>query len=274
MSVSRVVIPRPNEVQGTWAFSSVRMLLLRIPHSVPKHTFLDDMESLLYIVLYCALLWQPHDLTPEYLTQTIARMFDLQQFDSSMQHGGGGKAANAVYRTFTGLMHLQSPSLQEWLTNVIDYHHPPDELLDEYAGRWSPEYLDTYWSTFLQSHVLEPNNRDVHTLDMKEYEDSITPTPPSSISSSPSPPPAKSSAKRKCPPQESTAIAPERLRMRTRALTALDRATSHGIDAASLRRSQRGKEKPDTSKQSTGISKGSSAPRGRESSSRRRTSRR
>ncbi len=248
------------------------MLRLRIPHSVPKHTFLDDMESLLYIVLYCALLWQPHDLTPEYLTQTIARMFDLQQFDSSVQHGGGGKAANALHRTFTGLMHLQSPSLQEWLTNVIDYHHPPRELLDEYAGRWSPEYFDTYWTTFLQSHVLESNNRDVHTLDMKEYEDSITPTPPSSISSSPSPPPAKPSAKRKHPPQESAAIAPER--MRTRALTALDGATSHGVSTASLRRSQRGKDKPDTSKQSTGVPKGSSAPRGLESNRRRRTSRR
>ncbi len=248
------------------------MLQLPIPlDDVPKHTFLDDMESLLYIVLYCALLWQPHDVTPEYLTQTIARMFDLQQFASSVQHGGGGKAVNAVHRTFTGLMHLQSPSLQEWLTNVIDYHHPPRELRDEYAGRWSPEYLDTYWSTFLESHVLERDNRDVHTLDMKEYEDSITPTPTSSISSSPSPPPAKTSTKRKRPLQESAAIAPER--MRTRALTAMDGVTSHGANAASLRRSQRGKEKHDISKQSTGAPKGASAGRGR-GSNRRRTSRR
>ena len=58
----------------------------------PKHTFKDDMESLLYIVLYCALLYQPHGLTQEELTDIVSEVFDLQQRLGSIIFGEIGRA--------------------------------------------------------------------------------------------------------------------------------------------------------------------------------------
>ncbi|KAH9912681.1 uncharacterized protein BXZ73DRAFT_107317 [Epithele typhae] len=48
---------------GTWKFTSIRLLEWDWGLGInPRHTFLDDMESILYVVIYSAFLWPPHDL--------------------------------------------------------------------------------------------------------------------------------------------------------------------------------------------------------------------
>ena len=41
-----------------------------------NHTLQDDMESLIHVVLYCALLYLPHNLSDQELAQKIWLLFE------------------------------------------------------------------------------------------------------------------------------------------------------------------------------------------------------
>ncbi|KAL7281487.1 hypothetical protein ACG7TL_004802 [Trametes sanguinea] len=170
---------------GTWAFISMRLLGDR-KHEELKHTFQDDMESLLYVVFYCALLYLPHDLSDELLTWTHDRFFyDTEMMGKSLC-GGKGKLANAWYREYTFRLHFESAAFQEWFDTMLDYHHPRKVGDPKPTDRWKPEVVDAYWSHFLETHDLERDNRTVHHL--IKFEQYDPDSPESEPPPSPSPP--------------------------------------------------------------------------------------
>ncbi|TBU27058.1 hypothetical protein BD309DRAFT_859388 [Dichomitus squalens] len=149
---------------GTWRFLSRRML--HPDGDELKHTFQDDMEALFYVVLWCALMYQPHNLTLEELRKIVAEVFDERvPFMPGIVRGGGGKMANAMFRSYTSVMEFGSKHLDEWIKTVADFISSGDEWKGEDEDKWSnPEHLDVYWATFLQTHTLERDNRFVHVL--------------------------------------------------------------------------------------------------------------
>ena len=129
-----------------------------------KQTLQDDMESLLYVVLYCSFLWLPHNLSKDELARTIKRLFEYADFYYGDYQGGDGKLENAVDREHTRSVKF-NPALKEWLDTVMDYYYPPSHLVQEYlkARKWSdPNQLDKFWTTFLQTHTLPANDRVMH----------------------------------------------------------------------------------------------------------------
>ncbi|KAI0775524.1 hypothetical protein BD413DRAFT_429883, partial [Trametes elegans] len=184
---------------GTWAFTSMRMLNLRFADA--KHAFEDDMESLLYVVLYCALHYLPHNLQFNDLAHVVRSLFDMP-LDTT--HGGDEKVANAMFRVFTGEVQFGSPALHEWLNTVMDYHMPPDELKEAYADKWkNPDHLDAFWAEFLRTHTLERNDRVPHKISMSGFYDidSTTSSTHRSVhTSSPAKRPANEPAHASAPP--------------------------------------------------------------------------
>ncbi|OSC97326.1 hypothetical protein PYCCODRAFT_1145209 [Trametes coccinea BRFM310] len=148
---------------GTWAFSSIRVLRGAFQEENGKHTFKDDMEALIYVVLYCALLYLPHDLHPRDLTDLYRDFFNQRDDIEGLELGGQGKTANARYRNFTRSIHFGSTAYKEWLTTVLDYHTPHRVPIGQ-GEMWEAETLDTYWSQFLKTHTLERDDRAVHRL--------------------------------------------------------------------------------------------------------------
>lgn len=72
--IHTVYIVLISERQGTWEFTSIKML--RDSKGIRPHTIQDDMESLLYVVFYCALHWLPHNLTDDKgLSEVISAFF-------------------------------------------------------------------------------------------------------------------------------------------------------------------------------------------------------
>ena len=169
---------------------SIRMLDPRQIHG--KHIFLDDMESLLYVIFYCGLMWQPHNLSTRALTTTISSFFDecFERHRGEM-HGGAAKLANAIRRQYILTLVFDSTSLDDWLLTAMDFHSPLPMDRDKYKDKWSPEQLDAYWSAFLQSNTLEPNNRVEHTLDMFDHYGSLSASTVFSLPSSPAPRPPR-----------------------------------------------------------------------------------
>ncbi len=88
-----------------------------------KHTFQDDMESLLYVVLYCGFLWLPHRLTAEQLATTIESLFEHRRPMDIGYSGGAGKAANRLNRTYIGMAGFDSP-FKEWVDSILELHWP------------------------------------------------------------------------------------------------------------------------------------------------------
>ncbi|KAI0671005.1 hypothetical protein C8Q78DRAFT_974397 [Trametes maxima] len=166
---------------GTWDFLSIRML--NTDHEGLKHTIQDDMESMLYLVLYCGLFYLAHDLCMVDLTSFIKSFFrEIGRFHGTTC-GGDAKAANSVRRRFTSRVHFGSPALQEWLDNVMNFHSPPPENQETFREKWNPESLDTFWSGFLQSRTLERDDRVVHKLSMSGYYDPYSPATTTSSAS-------------------------------------------------------------------------------------------
>ncbi|KAJ2989296.1 hypothetical protein NUW54_g8831 [Trametes sanguinea] len=147
---------------GTWLFMSIRVLDEREVNS--KHTFPDDMESLLYVVFYCALCYLPHSLSDRDVT-TVHREFFESVFNMKGVSGGGGaKMSNAINRIITKRIRWGSASFAEWFNTVLDYHHPPSTPIWERSDKWNAETLEAFWSHFLETHELERDNRVVHRI--------------------------------------------------------------------------------------------------------------
>lgn len=124
------------------------------------HTFADDMESLLWVVHYCSLLYLPHNLTPEGTQSIIRELYDKSVFLRGHMRGGFSKIANRVDRRMTRHIVFTNPDLQKWLDDVMDLHGPKG-LFDEAAERlWKDsENLDTLWREFLATHTLARDDR-------------------------------------------------------------------------------------------------------------------
>ena len=140
-----------------------------------KHTFADDMESLLYIVQYSALLWQPHAFDKENLTYVVSTLFDWSTFLLGFGlHGGTPKKQNLLRRILTADVNFGSKALEEWLEFMMTFCSPFEDTPEQYKNMWSnPASIDAFWEEFLRTHTLEPDNRVEHTLDTAAHLNSL-----------------------------------------------------------------------------------------------------
>ncbi|KAI0632324.1 hypothetical protein C8Q77DRAFT_1060473 [Trametes polyzona] len=156
---------------GTWDFMSIRMLELK----PGKHRFTDDMESLLYVVLYAGLMYLSHDASMQLLTTTINGFFRVMGMPSRDPVGGDGKIVNRVHRTYTAPIRFRSAAFQEWLDTVLNFHGPLPEDREKYKDMWNCAQLDAFWSQFLRTRELDEDDRQVHKLSMSGCYDLASP---------------------------------------------------------------------------------------------------
>lgn len=117
------------------------------------HTLEDDMESLLYVVFYCALLYLPHNLDDESLETVIQRLFDHSVQIKGVLRGGSGKVANRAARTLTERIKFADPDLQKWLDDAMDLHGRVGVPSAQSSLIWrEPENLDKLWRDFFATH--------------------------------------------------------------------------------------------------------------------------
>lgn len=143
-------------------------------HANSEHTFLDDMESLVHLVLYCALLYLPHAFDKKALLQTFQNYFEQSGgVPPGPTHGGDLKFTTAHDRGLIRAAQFESASLAEWLTTMLEMQCPPGWNTEgyNYGERWTPEYIDAFWSEFLGMHILERDDRVVHDVTREQRYD-------------------------------------------------------------------------------------------------------
>lgn len=179
-------------------------------HANSKHKFLDDMESLVHLVLYCALLYLPHALEKDALLQTFHEYFEaMAGVPPGPAHGGDLKFRTAHDRGLIRAARFGSASLAEWLTTMLEMQCPPGWRTEgyNYGERWTPEDVDAFWSEFLNTHTLERDDRVVHDVTKAQRYDydelSVTaPTAPPTPMAAPALARKRSAAERDLPEGE------------------------------------------------------------------------
>ncbi|KAH9932697.1 uncharacterized protein BXZ73DRAFT_26216, partial [Epithele typhae] len=149
---------------GTWRFMSVR-LLNWIAHNERKHRFQDDMESLLWVMLYSALMWQPHNYSNTVLREVIRSFFDSRMWLSSekLWSGGHSKGQQALTRGALPPLKFGSAAFQDWFDSMTSYHSPLPTDSEEFQDKWTDDaFIHQFWTDFLGSHILETANRNEH----------------------------------------------------------------------------------------------------------------
>ena len=87
------------------------------------HGLKDDLESLLYVVLYCALLWLPVTSSSK-LDWWLTDFFGVP--NPSRKVGAPSKLLNAITRFYTNdLTSTRSQAVLNWLNATMDLHYRP-----------------------------------------------------------------------------------------------------------------------------------------------------
>ncbi|TFK87926.1 hypothetical protein K466DRAFT_490031, partial [Polyporus arcularius HHB13444] len=148
---------------GTWEFMSIKML--SDVHGSERQTIEDDMESLLYVVLYCALLWLPHNVSDRELSETYTRFFEFSTVHRGVAVGGDAKASNAYNRRYTRDIVFDCSAMKAWLDTIMDYCSP---RRGAEKGKWTPDHVDAFWSHFLNTQALDRHGRVAHRLERNQ----------------------------------------------------------------------------------------------------------
>ncbi|RPD54652.1 hypothetical protein L227DRAFT_343624 [Lentinus tigrinus ALCF2SS1-6] len=163
-------------VSATWQFLSAALCInLRLAHggTLPlrykfslEHTIRDDMESMIYVVLYCALLWTPHKLSPEELANTMM-FFDAYDTLENVPTGGDPKSMNLRTRRHTDRLtdKWAVPQTGIWVNIMLDYVHPAAKITPPRRfNKSQPKYVEPWLSKFLKKHgaALPRNDRFDH----------------------------------------------------------------------------------------------------------------
>ena len=126
-------------------------------------TLADDLESLVYVVLYCILLWLPHKLSKDDLQIAMQGIFEYSWWHPGRDGfvGGDGKVGLALHRGYVKHAHFPAP-LQRWLDTTLDHMIP---VGGGHSGprrdtsQWSADQLDAFWADFLRTETLAQNDR-------------------------------------------------------------------------------------------------------------------
>ncbi|RDX42627.1 hypothetical protein OH76DRAFT_1410972 [Lentinus brumalis] len=160
---------------GTWEYMSLATMDQADAGKDNKQTLEDDMESLLYVIIHCGLLWLPHDLSDSELNATITMFFTARNVPLS------DTAAIRQEAMARGIRPMEiGCGLKDWLFDLLDYFSgfepPEDEGEDREppaAGEgdgeppkntheWTIENLEKFWEEFLRTHTLGQDDRVVH----------------------------------------------------------------------------------------------------------------
>ncbi|PIL27267.1 hypothetical protein GSI_10414 [Ganoderma sinense ZZ0214-1] len=152
------LLPPPSS--QSWQFQSEERLTGNSSHEIG-----DDMESMLWLLLYCGLLRLPHNIGAPQLKRYMDDLFDQRSLPVGEGGlgalGGYGKVQDLEKRTYLDTIQWQNAIFQEWLHILYDCRSPRAGKAGHHAlqGRWEPSELIRLWQKMLG--LLGPPTDDV-----------------------------------------------------------------------------------------------------------------
>ncbi|GBE84586.1 hypothetical protein BKA93DRAFT_428387 [Sparassis latifolia] len=170
--------PRDYRRTGAFQFISQRTLTPGVAHTIQ-----DDMESMLWVVLYCSILWLGHNRSPRSVLLTLESLFDqhLSDEDGSIS-GGAGKLVNQHDQRYTDRIRFSNPTIQRWLDTVMKFNSSylnAQQHNVESAMVWEdPKAFDKFWKDFIANNDLAEDDRVDRPLPPNQVPRNGQPNPP------------------------------------------------------------------------------------------------
>ncbi|KAL1950098.1 hypothetical protein VTO73DRAFT_5220 [Trametes versicolor] len=148
---------RRRDASMYWQFASLDIL----EKEDAPHTIQDDMESIYYVVLYCALLYLPHLIEVNELLRLLGLIFDFSTIKNGTRAGGGMvKSADLREGAYTGSLPWTEGSrpIRKWLEFVRGdislhrYNPPKPPAPAVHADGWTPASFKTFWDAFFTKY--------------------------------------------------------------------------------------------------------------------------
>ena len=123
-----------------------------------RQTLKDDLESVVYVVLYCGILWirQTEEIEER---KTLMNSF----FGECLlgRKGGNVKGANKHFKNFIREFSFECADLNNWISTVCTFQLDPT--------KWRLEVLYEYWKG-IASRELPSTDREDYSLEEDDPE--------------------------------------------------------------------------------------------------------
>ena len=142
-----------------------------VKNKTAPHTFIDDLESTFYVIVWLLVMYSPSSMSPGDRTSFIKSVLDLEQFEGT---GGSAKADFLQARTaLRELTFADQPTLQPLLIDLatlfsVRYEKEPtkdeQDLLAAFTGLQQHRELLVAWSYSDRSSKLESHRHIIKLL--------------------------------------------------------------------------------------------------------------
>ncbi|KAJ3018305.1 hypothetical protein NUW54_g368 [Trametes sanguinea] len=136
------------------------------------HRIMDDVESIIYVVIYCGMLRLRCELARDRmaLVEGFHVLFDTKKPFTDTNQGGGGKLNDILYLETTNDIKWTSTALLNWVSgayalrkSALNPSHPSD-------NRWNLKSVAQFWASFFaQNPELPRDDRAVNVMSREVY---------------------------------------------------------------------------------------------------------
>ena len=123
------------------------------------HTIREDVESLYYVVLYCALIWTINYIPRREIRSVLRQMFDSYDDGRSYPQGGHIKAHDFEKRSITGGLTWPSAALNKWFSSLVRFLCPDGQEQPDHVQALDVSALNKFWESILDDEQIPKADR-------------------------------------------------------------------------------------------------------------------
>ena len=107
-----------------------------------RHRFVDELESMLYVTLYCCVRWIPHNVLWR-LGSLVRKFFFSFDYVLDVKRGDMEKVWEArTERSFTGKFDFPFKPVQQWISDMYDLLGP---FCSSRESNWNEDSVERLW---------------------------------------------------------------------------------------------------------------------------------
>ncbi|OSD02404.1 hypothetical protein PYCCODRAFT_1435404 [Trametes coccinea BRFM310] len=163
-----------------WQFLSWKLA----SRSKSTYAVMDDVESLIYVVIYCGILRLRCELAKDRkaLVDAIQGLFDARTTVTNTTKGGVGKLSDILYLHHSNGIQWTSTALQEWVSGAYALRRSafnlsnPSQPPHPWDNHWHLDSMARFWTSFFAENAELPrDDRALNVLSREVYFSYVAP---------------------------------------------------------------------------------------------------
>ena len=125
-----------------------------------RHRFADELESMLYVTLYCCVRWIPHNC-PRMFSYHAKKFFLSSEDYQGVEKGDKEKVWEAQFRrTFTSRFEFSFRPVRDWISDMYELLGP---VYSGEESNWNEDSLRRLWRAMVKLDLPDGDRVDHNT---------------------------------------------------------------------------------------------------------------